>query len=105
MQPLATTRLVMTWLSMCSADESTTLRQKTAHIAYTMAILVLNVILFASSLAYCLKYFSVDFNSAAFGIMCTIGEFGAIYSMIAAILMCQRIFHIFGSLSSIYRSS
>lgn len=40
------TQLLMTWLSMCPADESTSPSQKVGHIAYTLAIFILNLIIF-----------------------------------------------------------
>lgn len=105
MRPLATTQLMMTWLSMCPVDESITVRQKIGRIANTLFVFFLNVVLFVSSLAYCLKYFSVDFDGAAFGFMCIIGEVGMIYFMIVAIRMRQQIGEIFSNLSTIYEAS
>lgn len=104
MRPLATTQLMMTWLSMCSADESTTIRQKRSHIAYTLAILVVNVIGCSASLVYCLKFISSDFDSSTFAFMVGIGHFGAIYFMVALILMRHQIDNIFTSLSAFYNT-
>lgn len=103
MQPLATTQLMMAWLSMCSADESRFPRQQAGHIAHTLSVLVLIVSSFIASVAYCLKYFSINFNSATFAFMVAIGDFGLIYFMIAAIQMRQEIDSIFTSLSTIYK--
>lgn len=106
MQPLPTTCLMMTWLSMCPADELTTTRQqKSGYIAYTLAVFILNVICFVASLVYCLKFFSIDFDGAAFAFMAAIGEFGLIYFMITAILMRHQIRNIFLNLSMIYKTS
>lgn len=98
MQPLATTRRMMTWLSMCSAKESSSARQKIAFVAYTL-------IGFVASIAFCWKYFTIDFNGATFAFLIAIGEFGVIYFMFVAILMCYQIESIFTSLSTIYKSS
>lgn len=103
-QPLATTKLMMTWLSMCPAEESATIRQKRLYIAYTSAILIVNVIAFSASLAYCIKFFSVDFDSAMFACMVVIGSFGFIYFIIAAIRMHHQIDDTFESLSTIYEN-
>lgn len=105
MQPLATTQRVMTWLSMCPPDESSNERQKKAYVIHTFAVLFLNVASFIASSAFCLKFVSIDFNSATFAFMASIGELGLIYFMIAAILMCHNIGNIFTSLSTIYKSS
>lgn len=105
MQPLATTRRIMIWHSMCPAHKSTTPRYKWIYIAHALTILILNVIGFISSLTYCLKFVSIDFNSATFAFMLTNAEFGAIYFMISGILMRHRIGSIFTNLSAIYKSS
>lgn len=106
MRPLATTQLMLTWLSMCPADdESTTPRQKWLYIAHTLVVLILTVAGCASSLAYCLKLISTDFDSAVFAFMATIGMFGVIYFMIAAFSMRHQIEEIFTNLSAIYESS
>lgn len=104
-QPLATTHQMMTWLSMCPTAESTIHRQKPAYIAYTLVILLLNVIAFATSLTYCLKYFFIDFDGATFAFMVAIGDFGLVYFLIAGILMRQQMVKIFTSLSIIYKIS
>lgn len=104
MRPLATTQLMMTWLSMCSANESTTLLQKIVYIAHTLAVFIINLSSIATSSVYCIKYFSIDLNGAMFGIMVIIGDFGMIYFMIAAILMRHQIDGIFASSSTIYKS-
>lgn len=106
MRPLATTQLMMAQLSMCSAVESTTCRQRNSYsyTAYTSAILVFNAIGFVASFAYCAKFFSIDFNGSLFGLMVVIGEFGLIYFLIAAISMRRQIDGIFASLSTIYKN-
>lgn len=103
MRPLATTQLMMTWHSMCPADELTTPRQKVEHIAYTLAVLIVNVMCFVTSLAYCVKFFSIDFGGAAFSLMNAIGELGVIYFWVIAIRKRQQIGDIFTSLSAIYK--
>ena len=105
MQPLASMQQFMTWLSMCPANESTTLQQKRAYGAHTLAVLIVLVICLAASLAYCLEYYFIDFNGAAFALTVTIGFIGMIYTLIAGVLMRHQIVNIFTSLSTIYKSS
>lgn len=103
MQPLATSRLLLEWLSMCPVDESTsTTRQKFGRIAHTLFVFMMNVICSVASAAYCIKFALVDFNSASFAFMIIIGQFGLIYFMIAAFRMRDQIGDIFTSLSMIY---
>lgn len=105
MQPLATTRRMMMWLAMCSADESSSESQKEAYLAHALAVFLLNLIGFTASLAFSFKYVKTDFDSAMFAPMTTIGEFGLIYFMVVAILMRHQIENIFTSLSTMYKSS
>lgn len=105
MKPLASTQLMMTWLSMCSVDESTTSRQRTGYIAHTLFVLIVNVINIVGNLAYCLKFISIEFDGAIFAFMVVIGEFGVIYFMIVGILLRQQMDSIFTSLSTIYNRS
>lgn len=104
MQPLATTRRVLTWLSICPADESCNERQKKAYVAHTLAVLFLNLIGFIGCLALCLKNVSIDFDDGMFALSGSITEFGVIYFLIAANLMRHQIDNIFTSLSTIYKS-
>lgn len=105
MQPLETTHRMMTWLSMCTADESTDVRQKQAYVAHTLAVLFFNLLNFLESIAFCLKNLSIDFHGATFAFMIAIGELGLIYVTITIILMRHQVDSIFTSLSSIYKSS
>lgn len=96
---------MMTWLSMLSADESTTRRQKKNYDAFSLAVFLFSLIGFAASLAYCLNFVVIDFNGAVFAFMGTIAQIGTTYFMIAAILMRHKIGDIFTNLSTIYKSS
>lgn len=104
MQPLATTRLMMTWFSMYSDDESTTLRQNLLHTAYTLFVFILNVICTVASLAYCFKFFAIDLDGSIFALMLAIAEIGTIYFMFVATQMHLQIGNVFARLSTIYKS-
>lgn len=104
MRPLATTQQMMIWYSMCSADKSVTCPQKRRYVAYTSVVLIIEMIGFVASLAYCIKFIRIDFDSAAFAFMVGIGDFGLIYIMIAAIQLRQQIADLFTSLSEIYKA-
>lgn len=101
-KPLATTKLMMTWLSMCPADKSMSHGQKMRYIANTVTVFVANGIHFTASLIFILKYHSTDFGGAAFAFMATSGTLGLIYSLIAALQLRKQIGNIFTSLSTIY---
>lgn len=105
MQPLLTTNRMMMWLSMCSADQSSTQRQRIAYVAFTSAIFLVNLISFLASLTYVFTFFSTNFDNVVFSFMTMTGEFGMIYIMIVAILMKSEIVEIFKSLSTIYKTS
>lgn len=104
MRPLVATQLMLTWLSMCSADESTTSRQRNSYIAHTSTILIFNVICLFANLAYCFEFITTDFDGATLAFMVVIAEFGAIYFMITTIPLRHQIDSIFTSLSTIYKS-
>lgn len=105
MRPLATTRFMLTWFSMCSPDKSTTPRQKNHYIAHTSAVLSILVIGCVTCLAYCFTFFSRDFEGATYAFMVAVAQFGAIYAMIATIQMRDRIDDVLTNLSTIYRNS
>lgn len=105
MQPLVTTRRMMTWLSMHPPDESANAYQKRGYIMHTRAILILLLISVVASLSYCLKFFYTDFEGATFAFMTSIACTGLIYMFFAAILLRYQIAGIFTSLSNIYKSS
>lgn len=104
MRPLATTHLLMTWLSMCPADEPISRRQKICHVANTLTALIANLIHCTAGAAYCLRYFSVDFSGAAFAVMAAIGTIGLDYSLIMAIQMREQIGDIFRDLTAIHKT-
>lgn len=104
MQPLATSRLMLEWISSCPVDESkTTPSQKFGQIAHTLFIVMINVNCSVASALYCIKFASIDFNGSLFAFMTTVGQFGLIYFMFAAFQMRHRIGCIFTSLSIIYK--
>lgn len=105
MQPLATTRQVMTWLSICPADESTNSWQKRAYKAHTWAVLIINFTAVSAGLTFCMEFFQTDFDSSTFAFMAAAGECGAIYFWIVAFQMRRQIDEIFKKLSTIYNDS
>lgn len=106
MQPLESARRLLTWHSMCPAtSEPSTVQRRLAYIAYTLAVFVVNVMSFCSTLAFCWKYATIDFNGSTYALMVAIGALGWIYIMTAAILMCHQIADIFATLSTIYKHS
>lgn len=104
-QPLATSRQMLMWLSMCPADELMEASRKNAYAAYTWIIFIINLISFIASLAFCSAYISTDFDSSTLAFMLSVGELGLIYFMIAGIRMRHQIEQIFKGLSTIYDSS
>lgn len=105
MQPMGAIQQMMTWLSMYTADDSTVFEQKIVYIVHTLIVFILLLMCFSSSLAYSLKFYTSDFNEAAFAFMFVIELCTLIYFMIAAILMRHQIVNIFTNMSTIYKSS
>lgn len=106
MQPLSTAKLMMIWLSVDPADDlTTTPGQRFGYIVHTLVVLIMSVICFFACVAYCSKYYSIDFDGAAFGFMGAVGELWLIYFLIAALRMRQQIGNVFMGLSTIYKNS
>lgn len=103
-QPLVTIQKLMTWLSIFPAGDSTAPEQKWAYLLNTLIVSIILLICLTSSWAYILKFYSTDFNGAAFAFMVTIATFGFVYMLIVVILMRHQIVNIFTNLSIIYKT-
>lgn len=104
MQPLATSQLMLEWISSCPVDKlKTTPSQRIGQIVHTLLIVVINVNCSIASVAYCIKFASTDFNGSLNAFMIAIGQFGWIHFMFAAFRMRDQIGDIFSSLSIIYK--
>lgn len=103
-QPMLATKRVMTWFSMCSTDESTSVPKKNAYRLHARVVLILNVVGFLSSSTFCVKFIRTDFDISTFAFMETTIQFGAIYFFIMATRMRLQFDQIFNGLWDIFKS-
>lgn len=75
-----------------------------AYIAHPSAILFLLITCLIASVVFCVKFFFLDFDGAVYAFMFSMGGFGAVYTLSAAISMRHQIGGIFSSLTSIYNT-
>lgn len=103
MEPLLTTKWVLTWLSVYPATESTSKFKKMAYTMFTVADYVGHLCGVFSHFAYFLKYLSTNLEDAIFAFMGAITFIGLIYIMAMLSLQRHQISDIFRKLSKIYR--
>lgn len=105
MEPLVTTRLVLTWLWMYS-DKKTS-RKWVNFVQFTSGqfCLISQLLSFAGTTAFVIKYASVDLEKSLFAFMFVSGHFNAVFSITQAMLSRNRITQLFNRLSNIYRAS
>lgn len=104
MQPLATSKRMMTWISMCPPDESTNAQRKLAYTANTVTIAIFMAATFVSSVVFFSKFLLVDFDGAVYALLFAMGEFGVLYILTVALSMRHQIDNIYTSLACIYNS-
>lgn len=103
MEPLATNRRCFIWLCVCPPDESSMWWQKVAHSILTVIIFVALICGFSASLAFCLKFGSIDLVRSVFSFLFAFGQFCTIYMIgVALLLMRHKIDAIFKCLKTIY---
>ena len=103
MKPLETTHRYLTWLCLCSPDDSSSKWHKRAYVTFTTAVLIIVVCHITANTAYCLITFSTNLESCLFVFLCFVGQFGLIYILtIALVQMPTKIDQILKNLQTIY---
>lgn len=97
-----TTKLVLTWLSVCPAAESTSKFKKMAYKSFTVANYVAHLSGFLTYLVYLLKYSSTDLEGSIFAFMAITTYVGMVYITASLSLQRDQISEIFRKLSTIY---
>lgn len=104
MKPIKTNQQVLTWLCVCQADETISKRKRMAHIFFASFIFSANFILIPISVAYFLRFVSVDLEQALYALFQLSGMLGMTYMMIAAFILRHEINDLFGKLADIYNN-
>lgn len=68
MKPLPTNQKILTWLFLLPANRTINQRIKWTCIALLLALIVASVAIFVSGLMFVIKFMSIDFIQASFGL-------------------------------------
>lgn len=98
MEPLTTTKLLLTWICMCSANESTSVKNKIAYIGTASIIFALNLFCLVSNTIFFIEFVATDLNGALFAFMTIYGNFAMLYTLTNAFRLRYKINGIFESL-------
>lgn len=104
MDPLATNRRVLTWLCVFPPEKGTTKAQRMAHVALSLSVFVVNMGSFFVSLAYFLKYMSIDLEQSLFAVVQMLGEVNMTYISIITYILRRQITATYKSLCRIYKA-
>lgn len=102
---LATTKKVMIWLCMYPVDETTGLRFKVAHVAYSYVNFVVIAISAVSQMTYMYKFMRIDFERALFAFMCAFGTAIVAYFSFVTHVNQHKVRNIFNKLLAIRNDS
>lgn len=103
MIPLATNRRVLAWLCVYYDDEQIEKpEQLMQYRAFALFIFGMNVVGFAVSVAYFVKFVSIDFNDSLFALLQAFGGGNMIYISGITYMSRQKICNIFKTISTIY---
>lgn len=101
MKPLATTRQMFTWLCICPI-ENLSLKKQFCCICFTLMIISALCSLMIASVAYAIKFISIDIENALY----TVGQifcwFPVLYSFITALTKRLDINMLYTKLDEIY---
>lgn len=101
MKPLATNQRVLIWFCVCP-DESSSNRQKLAHIAFTTAVVVSIFFCYIPSIEFFVKFVSIDLKDSLYALFQVSALSYAIYTVIFVYFSRQKFIAIFENLSKIY---
>lgn len=105
MNPLSTTKSVMTWLYIYPANESASAWQKIAYKCVGCTIIGIMSFGSASHLAFILQFWSTDLEESLFVFMGFISYSGTVYTKLIEFRLQHQMHGIFETLSTIYDAS
>lgn len=105
MEPLATSRRVMTWLCMYPADVNTSKMTRILYAVCTFTSGTLIFLSFVASVAFIVRYLSVDLEGCLYAVFQVASQIAVLNAMIVAVFNQNRIAMIFTKLSHIYAAS
>lgn len=103
MEPLVTTRQVLTWLWMCSDNKVSNKWKKLGQYASGQFCLIFQILSFSVTTAFFIRFLSIDIEKCLFESMFVSGHFNAAIAITHAMQSRHKITTLFTQLSKIYR--
>lgn len=101
MKPLHLNYHLLSWLCICPLNERTKIR----NISFTIAIMIVFVVILFASAFFCSKYIIVDLETSLYAILQMMSTSTQIYTMFAAFVLRKQIFDVFRSYQRTYDQS
>lgn len=105
MVPLDSLQDFLTWIFINPSDETTTKNRKIMYAAIGSVVFVFQIIGFAASLAYSMKFMSVDLEESVYCIFQIIALLTGAFSFLFSCISRRKIKVIFENLSDICNKS
>lgn len=105
MKPLATAQSMLKWFCVWQFAEPTSKWMKVANIIFTFSILLANVIGLLASVAFFLKFVSIDLETSLYGFFSVFGFAEAVYCVLFIIFSRHQIADVITKLAKIYEAS
>lgn len=105
MEPLVTSRRVMTWLCTHPADAATSKKERILYVVCTLASGTTTFLALLAGVAFIVLYLPVDLEICLYAVFQVASQIAVLNAMIIAVFNQQRIATIFTKLSQIYAAS
>lgn len=102
MKPLATNRLMLTWLCFQPADASVSIKQKLAYIAVISIAFGVKVAYFFEYWVYFLEFVSVDLEESLYAIYEISGNSGVVFMTVIVLFQRYKMSSLLKGLGRIY---
>lgn len=106
MEPLAATKLVMTWMCMLPAKEPSSMTKKTAN-NFVVCVIMFAIDLFSvvACSVFIWRFASSDLNATIFAFLGAVTFSSSLYAIPIAFILRHQALSIFNQLSAIYETS
>lgn len=105
MKPLAIAQQILMWLCVLPFHSDTSSRVKVFSITFTIVAVVSQVCAFAATVAFSLKFMSIDLEQSLFANSLGVTFLSMIYIVVVLLFLRSKIPGIFEELSQIYTES
>lgn len=105
MKPLSTNRGMLSWLCILPANENASKCENILHIAFTVALIALEMSIFISSGAFILENASTDLQVSLHAVFQIIAAIGLTYMMISGLIFRRKVAAMIQTLSNFYNKS